>query len=328
MPPRETPAREKAGAPGAEWVASHEALAEWLHAQAGAARWRVSRERFSEALTRSAAYRFGSASPTMEEVEKYLRGLHLEDLALACALAEGSDTAWEHFVAAFRGVLYGAASAITGRADAAARELADSLYADLYGVDARGAKRESLFRYYHGRSKLGTWLRAVLAQRHVDVVRASRRLEPLENADAEEPKRAVQRAGVASPADPDREHYLRLLSEALNRALAGMEARDRSRLSLYYVEGWTLAQIGKHLGEHEATVSRQLERIRRELRGGVEAILRAGKPIVDGTGAEPGLSDAQIALCLEYALEDWPFDLRETLGKPSLVLPKAEERRS
>ena len=328
MPPRETPATEKPRVPAAEWVASRGALTEWLHAQAGAARWRVSRERFAEALARSVAYRFGSEPPTAEETEKYLRGLHLEDLALACALGEGSDAAWEHFVAAFRGVLYGAAAAITGRADAASRELADSLYAELYGVDARGTKRESLFRYYHGRSKLGTWLRAVLSQRHVDAVRAARRLEPLEEQRAEDPKRAADAANVPPAADPNRERYLGLLSEALNRALAGLKAPDRSRLSLYYVEGWTLAQIGQHLGEHEATVSRHLERIRRELRSTCEAILRAGKPVVDGAGAEPGLSDAQIELCFEYALEDWPFDLRETLGRPRAAAPKAEERRS
>ncbi len=328
MPLRETPATEKPRVSAGEWVASRGALMDWLHAQAGAARWRVSRERFAEALTRSVAYRFGSASSTPEEVEKYLRGLHLEDLALACALAEGSDTAWEHFVAAFRSVLYAAASAITGRAGAASHELADSLYADLYGVDARGGKRESLFRYYHGRSKLGTWLRAVLAQRHVDAVRAAKRLEPLEKETGEEPKHTVDGPGAASAADPHRERYLARLREALDGALARLETRDRSRLSLYYVEGWTLAQIGKHLGEHEATVSRQLERIRRELRSAVEAVLRAGKPRVDGAGAERGLSDAQIELCFEYALGDWPFDLGETLGKPRASEPKAEERRS
>lgn len=328
MPLRQTPATERPRVSAAEWVASRGALTEWLHAQAGAARWRVSRERFAEALTRSAAYRFGSESPAAEEVEKYLRGLHLEDLALACALREGSDAAWEHFVAAFRGVLYGAASAIMGRAGAASRELADSLYADLYGVDARGAKRESLFRYYHGRSKLGTWLRAVLAQRHVDAMRAARRLEPLEDQTAEEPKRAAAGAGAPPAADPNRERYLGLLSAALNRSLAGLNAPDRSRLSLYYVEGWTLAQIGKHLGEHEATVSRHLERIRRELRSACEAILRAGKPVVDGACAEQGLNDAQIELCFEYALEDWTFDLQEALGKRRVGAPKAEERRS
>lgn len=324
MPPRESPTAEKPRVKAAEWVASRRALAEWLHAQSGAARWRVSRESFSAALARSAAYRFGSESPTAEEVEEYLRGLHLEDLALACGLIEGCDAAWEHFIAGFRNVLYGAAAAIIGRAGEAARELADSLYAELYGVDGRGAKRESLFRYYHGRSKLATWLRAVLAQRHVDAVRVAQRFEPLKEQGDEEAAHAPDGASATFPGDPNRQRYLKLLSDALDRALAALESKDRERLSLYYLEGWTLAQIGRHLGEHEATASRQLDRIRRELRRDVEAILRKGRPLVDGASAEPGLDDAQIELCFEYALEDWPFDLRETLAKPRASASKEE----
>jgi IS30 family transposase len=69
----------------------------------------------------------------------------------------------------------------------------------------------------------------------------------------------------------------------------------------------TLAEIGRALGEHEATVSRQLERTRRELRRRVDAALRA----------EARLSEAQIALCYEYALEEWPFDLARALSGPS-----------
>jgi RNA polymerase sigma-70 factor (ECF subfamily) len=317
MPPQESPTAEKPRVNAAEWVASRRALAEWLHAQSGAARWHVSRESFSAALARSAAYRFGSDSPTAEEVEKYLRGLHLKDLALACGLIEGCDAAWEHFIAGFRSVLYGAAAAITGCAGEAARELADSLYADLYGLNARGAQRESLFRYYHGRSKLATWLRAVLAQRHVDAARAAQRFEPLKEQRDEEAAHAPDGPSATFPGDPHRQRYLKLLSDALDRALAALDAKDRERLSLYYLEGWTLAQIGRHLGEHEATASRQLERIRRELRSDVEAILRVRRRLVDGTSTDQGLDDAQIELCFEYALEDWPFDLREALGKPA-----------
>ena len=43
----------------------------------------------------------------------------------------------------------------------------------------RDGARQSLFRYFHGRSKLSTWLRAVLAQRHIDRLRAGRKLDPL-----------------------------------------------------------------------------------------------------------------------------------------------------
>src|SRR5713226_2107978 len=64
-----------------------------------------------------------------------------------------------------------------------ARDLADSLYAELFGLRSGGDTRQSLFRYFHGRSSLTTWLRAVLAQRHVDRIRAQRRVEPLPERD-------------------------------------------------------------------------------------------------------------------------------------------------
>ena len=57
-----------------------------------------------------------------------------------------------------------------------AREIADSLYAELYGVNRA---RRSLLLSFSGRSSLATWLRAVLCQRFVDRIRAQRRLEPL-----------------------------------------------------------------------------------------------------------------------------------------------------
>jgi len=77
------------------------------------------------------------------------------------------------------------------------------------------------------------------------------------------------------------------------------------RLALYYVQDLTLAQIGRLLGEHEATASRHLDSTRRELRRRVEEILRA----------ENGLSDAQVRLCFTYAVEEWPFDLTAPLEK-------------
>src|SRR5207237_6596495 len=81
----------------------------------------------------------------------------------------------------YRPILYRAADALDP--GGGARELADSLYGDLYGVADREGERRSLFRYFQGRSSLATWLRAVLAQRYVDRLRAARRLAPLPDED-------------------------------------------------------------------------------------------------------------------------------------------------
>src|SRR5258708_38664043 len=72
-------------------------LIDWLHAEANCARWGLARSRFAEALRRSVEKRFGGARPNAAEGEAYLKSLHLEDLAVACAGADAEETAWECF---------------------------------------------------------------------------------------------------------------------------------------------------------------------------------------------------------------------------------------
>lgn len=269
-------------------------LAGRLYRQAKAEQWQVPVERFTAALEASAARVFAGRTATARELERYLRALHLEDLALACACALGVEPAWDRFVRDQRPALYRAADALDP--GGGARELADSLYADLYGLTERDGVRQSLFRYFHGRSSLATWLRAVLAQRHVDRARGRRRLEPL-------PAETALPAAATEP-DPDRLRYLHLARTALDRAIAALRPRDRFRLRCYYAQQLTLAQTGKLLREHEATVSRQLARTRRAIRQAVEQEL----------GDLGGLDPAQIERCFECIMEDTgPIDLDSVL---------------
>src|ERR1700739_1765059 len=83
-----------------------------LRWEAVCARWGLSPESFADSLRRSARKRFGNAQPAPGEVEAYLRSLHSDDLALACACSEGVEAAWEFFIAHFREDLRGAARAI------------------------------------------------------------------------------------------------------------------------------------------------------------------------------------------------------------------------
>jgi RNA polymerase sigma-70 factor, ECF subfamily len=278
---------------------------------AASAEWNLTREQFQAALEISAAKRFPGAAPDFaktdaKKIEAYLETLHAADLALALACSLGDPAAWDFFMAEFRPELYRAARAIVGYAagkDAAAHDLADSLYADLYGLRESEGRRKSLFEYFHGRSKLGTWLRAVLAQRQVDEIRRARRTEPLEDEAGEvrsEVREEIAAPRFASlPPDPERANNLAILQAALAATLDSLERRDRLRLAYYYVDDRTLAEIGRLLGEHEATVSRKLDRTRRDVRARVEASLRDGKK----------WSDAQVRACLECAAGEWPFDL-------------------
>ena len=269
-----------------------------LHARADAGRWGLSVEDFRAALARSVAHRFRGVSPTARDVREYLESLQVGDLALACACARGCEPAWDHFVRTFRPSLLAAASA--ARPDVA-RDLADSLYAELFGIEERDGARRSLFDYFHGRSSLGGWLRAVLAQRAVDWGRASRRFEPLP-----EPDTNLEPRVDAAPPDVDLARRLAMVRAALASAVAQLLPRDRLRLSLYYAQQLTLAAIGKLLGESEATASRKLARCRRELRGAVERRLRE----------RHHLAEAQIAECFDAARTDPAFDLARVLRPP------------
>jgi RNA polymerase sigma-70 factor, ECF subfamily len=290
-----------------------------LYEQASCARWGISKRTYGAALRRSAEKRFGQTRASQQEVEAYLKSLHLEDLALACACSEGIETAWEFFIAHFRKDLRGAAGAMLRASgigdDARAAELADSLYAELYGVRAGAdGRRKSLFEYFHGRSKLSTWLRAVLAQKQVDLFRAGSRTVSLDTEDEDAPLPRQIRAADRPPADPHREMYLARIDKALRAALADLTPRERMLLACYYTDELTLAEIGRMLGEHESTVSRQLERTRRALRETVMRMLQRETRTLNGGQAEPALDAAQVELAFEYAVEDWPFDLSRALS--------------
>ena len=125
----------------------------------------------------------------------------------------------------------------------------------------------------------------------------SRRFRPLEEAGD------LPGAGDVTE-DADRTRYVGLLQQALTDALGALAARDRLRLSSYYLQQLRMAEIGRLLGESEATVSRKLERTRTHLRRDVEHRLRH----------DQRLTDPQVRLCFEYAVEHWPFDMTAALA--------------
>lgn len=257
-----------------------------------AARWGVTHEAFARALERSVAKAFAGRTPADAEVDRYCQSLHLKDLALACGCAEGNDEAWDHFVTALRPALYRAADAIdpAGRA----REIADALHGELF--------TRSLFRYFHGRSSLATWLRSLVSQRYVDRLRETQRLDPLPDEERGDGlSAAAQRAprrssgdGGSAKADPDRGRFAAAMQAVLAAVIDALEPRDRLRLRCYYAEEMTLAQIGRVTRESEATVSRQLARTRKAMR----------EHITERLHKEQGLSAAEIRECISSMIDD------------------------
>ena len=105
----------------------------------------------------------------------------MDELVLARACAAGNERAWEVFLTRYRNTLYESAYKIAPT-ESTARELADSLYAELYGVDAKGQQRTSKLLYYQGRGSLQGWLRVVVAQEYINRYRSVRRESSLDAA--------------------------------------------------------------------------------------------------------------------------------------------------
>ena len=275
------------------------ALMDELYERSQARQWGLTVEAFQAVLEVSVAHALGARSPGPGEVERYLTSLHLADLALATACAAGHEAAWEAFIREYRPILTRAADAIDP--GGGARELADALYADLYGLRETGGARQSLFRYFHGRSSLATWLRAVLSQRLVDRARVAHRTAPL----GEEDDAPLPDPRPSTP-DPERPRFFEAVRRALASAVGALDARDRVRLGLYYVQRLTLAEIGQLLKEHEASVSRHLTRVRGALRTGIERELRERER----------MTDAEIAECLRSVVDDpGALDLQALVGE-------------
>jgi RNA polymerase sigma factor (sigma-70 family) len=210
----------------------------------------------------------------------------------------GNEEAWEHVVREYRPALYRTAD--TFDPAGGGRDVADALYGELFSANEKGGEHRSLLRYFHGRSSLSTWLRSVLTQRLVGRLRSIRRERALPDEDSPEALPAPE-----PPSDPERERHITLMSAALGSAIAALDARDRLRLGCYYAEELTLAETGRILREHEATVSRHLARTRQAIKADVERRLRE----------EAGLTHEAIAECFaSVAADPGPLDLWELVG--------------
>ena len=265
-----------------------------------AAAYGLTRAEFDEILIGfGAAQNYGhpaGASITAEQQAAYFRALRVNDLVLARACGAGNERAWEHFVAIYHEPLARAAIAITG-SETLGRELAGSLYAELYGMKESDGQRKCPLDSYRGRGSLMGWLRTTLAQRFVDHHRRSHREPALDD-----PDHAFDPPAPASQEPPE---HLAALANAVEDAVARRDADERFLLAAYYLDGRTLLQIAQVLHVHEATVSRKLRRAVEEMRKQVLRNLRqAGlsrRAAEEALGADPRDLDLNWKKLLQYS---------------------------
>jgi len=284
-----------------QFLENHRDTIDRLFAAGNAATWHVSRPSFAAALWRSFERRFGADATAVTRVEavQFLESIHAADLALAIGCRDGDADAWRHLVATYRAPIDAFARAVLGNSSRAS-EIADSLWADLYGLRSSDGDRRSPLEHYGGRSSLMSWMRVVVTRLEADQWRATHRMEPL---DEGRDGNGTVADGTDSP-DPDRAILIGALERSLGQALKALAPDDRLRLSYYYVQNLTLAQTAALIGEHESSVSRNLARARTAIRECVTRTLRR----------EYRFSDDQIRQCFEYATGDWPFDLGRMLA--------------
>jgi RNA polymerase sigma-70 factor, ECF subfamily len=285
-----------------------------LYARSGAAAYGVSAEQFAvilDDIVRKNFPRDSAQSPddaankhdvankdVAHKKDSFCTALRLEELALARACAAGNERAWQDFVSRYRQKLHNMALHIT-RDAAHAAELADSLFADLYGVNARDGVRSSKLVSYTGRGSLEGWLRTVMAQEFINRYRKQKRTVSLEEQTEEGVQFAAAVPAPLSTSDPR-------LEAATDEALAELSAEDRFTLAAYYLDRRTLAEIAQTLGLHESSVSRRLDRLSTGLRKRILAGLRTR-----------GMSHAQAAEAMETDVRDIQLNLRARLMQDS-----------
>lgn len=222
------------------------------------------------------------AGAGINEINAFIEDIRADDLCLIIACESGDEGAWADLVSNFDGAVRSAARKIAGAGDDA-DDLASSIWAELYGLrtDADG-NRKSKLSYYSGRGSLAGWLRAVVSQLAVDQYRKQskfvqieedREFENLANRSADDGIDPL-RTKAENPEDMLTEKRTAAdVSEALARAIESLSAEDKLILKLYYFDDLKLKDIAAAFGYHEATASRKLVRVQKEVRKHVEETL-------------------------------------------------------
>lgn len=277
------------------------ALLEELWLGCDAAAYGLERSEFTEILPRvGTVHNYGLAEGAVaspQQQRDFFRSLRLPDLVLARACARGHERAWERFLALYHQPLTRAAIAITG-SETLGRELAESVYAEIYGLTTRDGERRCPLDSYKGRGSLIGWLRTTLAQRHVDHHRRNHRETPMEEFDAP----ALESEPVESAGE------LAVLTNAVEEALGHREAKERFLLAAYFLDGRTLMQIGLILHVHEATVSRKLQRVidtlRKQILRNLQAQGLSRRAAEEALGADPRDLDVNLKKLLQSSQPD------------------------
>lgn len=182
--------------------------------------------------------------------------LHAGDLLVAIGALAGDARALAVFEAEH--VADARRALVRLRLDASTvEEIVQRMRAKVLVGDGAGPRLAS----YSARGPLAGWLRAIAVHDALSARRAEIRRGPHDGPSA------IERLPV--PAEPEleqlRARYGGAFKAAFAEVLAGLSARDRNVLRLFYVDGLTADQVGQVYGVHRVSVARWLQQIRATL---------------------------------------------------------------
>lgn len=184
------------------------------------------------------------------------------DLYIACACIDGDKRAHSAFDREYLTRLDATIARTVG--DSRVSDVKQSLREKLFlSTPERPAKLGD----WSGRGDLLKWLRAVAVRLSIDLVRSDKGDVEL---DDELERRLVEPGG-----DPELERlksaYRDEFRAAFRSALESLDARSRALLRHYYVDGLNLEALASRFRVHASTISRSLEKTRRDLMNATRA---------------------------------------------------------
>lgn len=229
---------------------------------------------------------------SQEQILTFVHSLHADDLYLSLGCVSQSSRAWYRFMTQFSSYLLKLAGA-TLSSEADSVELAHSIVIDLFLPDRSGRSR---IASYDGRSSLATWLRVLVWHRAInDRKHSHKRLQSVDLL----PDIADERVLDQLDADVRARRFTDVVQDSLREACHGLTQRQRLILLLRYDRMLKVQEIAAQLAIHPSNVTRQIERVCKQLRAAVVRILEE----------KHGMSREAVAECMAELLENPSYSI-------------------
>ncbi len=288
----------------------------------------VREECFKNSLTTSIKkylYRSPDDNPTLEEAQKFLKSIQLDDLFLALACANGNERAWWEFDQQHRSYLERVSRHLAS-SDLNAQEVVDLVYVELYGTRVVEGERVSKFATYSGKGSIRGWLRTVIWHSLVDLHRASHdsvsldeMTENVGEGHAHSNFAEMDLGGEDQMMDQvTKDRYRNATVSAIQSAFTELDSHEKLLLLYYHVENLKLREIARLVEVptsplrawfqrksaareknprskiHESTIMRWLEKTYKKVL----------KSFQEELNSKHNLKGEEIDICIELATQD------------------------